>query len=104
FATASNTHEGILFSAPPDARLEELQPRQRQNSEYLQALGVLWFEKNLALDAPEGSPEYYGACVELGRLLHCHAAFIKLLKAAYERVNIAELAQEWQRDYSLPNA
>lgn len=102
FSADAQTHEGYLFSAPPDANLEDLKPYQRTQGDFLRHLAYLWFDEYLDLDAPADSIKYQEACVALGKLLHRHAVFVRLLKAAQERADVVELAQQWLHDFNLP--
>lgn len=87
----------------PDVYQQELLPGALPKGVYLRRQAKLWFAKDLALDS-QNTAEYQAACVALGKYLHQHTAFLSLLRAASDLVDVRQLAEQWQHDFALPSA
>lgn len=87
----------------PEVYEQELLPGALPQGVYLRRQAELWFGKDLALDSAEPAL-YRAACVALGEYLHQHTAFLSLLRAASQLVDVRQLAQQWQQDFALSSA
>ena len=86
----------------PDVYLQELLPNALEQGVYLRRQAELWFGTDLPLDS--SNPAHYkAACVALGEYLHQHTAFLSVLRAASQLVDVRQLAQQWQADFALPS-
>lgn len=89
----------------PKALEKELLPGALTQGVYLRRQANLWFGADLALDAEDhDSHEYKAACVALGEYLHQHTAFLSLLRASNQIVDLRQLAEQWQQDFNLSSA
>lgn len=84
----------------PDVYEQELLPGALPQGVYLRRQAELWFGKDLALDSADPAL-YRAACVSLGEHLHQHTAFLSLLRAASQLVDVRQLAEQWQQDFAL---
>lgn len=86
----------------PKALEKELLPGALTQGVYLRSQANLWFGADLALDVDDhDSHEYKAACVALGEYLHQHTAFLSLLRASNQIVDLRQLAEQWQQDFNL---
>src|SRR5690606_17075887 len=86
----------------PKALEKELLPGALTQGVYLRRQANLWFGADLALDVDDhDSHEYKAACVALGEYLHQHTAFLSLLRASNQIVDLRQLAEQWQQDFNL---
>lgn len=84
---------------------QELLPGSLKQGVYLRRQAKLWFDADLALDNPDhDAHEYKAACVALGEYLHQHTAFLSLLRASSQLVDVRKLAEQWQKDFDLESA
>lgn len=84
----------------PEVYEQELLPGALTQGVYLRRQAELWFGIDLALDSHHPH-EYQAACVTLGEYLHQHTAFLSLLRASSQLVDVRLLAEQWQKDFSL---
>lgn len=84
----------------PDVYEQELLPGALPQGVYLRRQAELWFATDLALDSRDPQ-EQKTACVALGEYLHQHTAFLSLLRAASQLVDVRQLAEQWQNDFGL---
>ena len=96
----SDIQNSEMLAEWPEVYEQELLPAALIQGVYLRRQAKLWFSKDLALDSLDPN-EYNAACVALGEYLHKHTAFLSLLRAASDLVDVRQLAQQWYQDFGL---